>query len=169
METVSEFVTTDSGVRQPVFPADVPRYDPTWFGERERYLLEKGWEKEPVQSGLPAYRDPTTSRLRGEYRLVGELPVKGDDLKKSIPVQQFHVPPANFSFTLEEAVEIQRRRDAAGCDGPTPLDRLGACEQRCNELERQVEQYKARIRSLLTAPQITLEGLKLGLRELIGA
>lgn len=165
----AEYATTASGARQPVCLPDAPKYDPAWFSERERYLLERGWEKEPTQSGLPTYRDPTTSRLKGEYKVVGELPVKGDDLKKSAPVQQFHVPPAAFSFTLEEAVEVQRRRDALGTAGPTPLDRLGACEQKCNELERQVEQFRARVRTLLTSPQITFEGLKLGLRELIGA
>ena len=159
---------TESGVKQVVCPPDIPKYAADWVSPREEYLISRGWEKEGESAGLPTYRDPRGSRLKGEYRKVGELPVKGDDLKKSIEVHQFHVPPATFSFTLEEAVEIQRRRDAHGGEGPSPLERLDTCEHRCNDLARELEHTRVRIKILLTTNGITFEGLKLGLRELIG-
>jgi len=162
------FITTVTGARQMVFPPDVPQYNPTWLSQHEQYLLGEGWEKEGERTGLPTYRDPKGSRLNGELRTVVELPNKGDDLHKTITVQQFHLPPATYSFTLEEAVDIQRRRDAHGDDGPTPLERLSATERRCNELERELVQTKARIKALLLTHQLTHEGLKLGLRELLG-
>ena len=94
--------------------------------------------------------------------------MKGDDLNKTMEVRQFFVPPATFSFTLEEAVDIQRRRDAHGGEGPSPLERLDTCENRCNDLARELEQTKARIKLLLTTQHLTFDGLKLGLKELIG-
>ena len=162
-------ITTPSGVKQVLCPPEVPAYNPQWLNEREQYLYSRGWEKEAAQSGLPTFRDPKGSRLGGEVREVNQIPVRGDDLRKTEPVRQMHLPPATYSFTLEEAMEIQRRRDAHGDNGPTPLERLGTCEQRCNLLERELDQTRARIRTLLTAHPISLEGLKLGLRELIGA
>ena len=152
-----------------VVPPDVPAYNPAWLSEREEYLSSRGWEKEGDRTGLPTFRDPKGSLLKGELRHVADLPNNGYDLNKTIPVHQYHVPPAVYSFTLEEAIDIQRRRDAQGDDGPSTLERLGVCEQRCNALEREVEQTKARIKALLTSHHITHEGLRLGLRELIGA
>lgn len=163
-----EYVTAETGAKQVLCPANVPGYDLKWFSEREAWLLSKGWEKEPAASGLGTYRDPKGSRLRGELRDVKELPVKGDDLRKTETLRQFHVPPLSYSFTLEEALDIQHRRDAFGNDGPSLQDRLGSCEQRCNKLEDELEQFKARVKALLTTHQLSYEGLRLGLRELIG-
>lgn len=167
-EAGQQFVTTATGVKQTLCPPNAPQYDPTWFDERERYLLTRGWEREEVNAGLPTYRDPKGSRLRGEMRHVADLPNKGDDLHKTKPVYQFHVPATTYSYTLEEALDMQRRRDVTGGDGPTPLERLGACEDRCNDLEEKLERIRARLNMLLKAHPISLEGLKLGLRELIG-
>ena len=163
-----ERLVADLRARQQTCPPDAPRYDPEWFTARERYLLEHGWEKELAETGIPTYRDPKVSCLQGEYKLVAELPNKGDDLHPTIPVRQFHVPSASYSFTIEEALDIQRRRDATGTGGPSPLDRLGIVEQRCNDAERQLAQLKGRIKGLLTSHQLTFEGMKLGLKELIG-
>lgn len=146
----------------------MPQYNPEWFDERERYLLSRGWEKEGA-SGLPVYRDPKGSKLQGEMRIVGMLPIKGDDLRKEEPLRQMHVPSATYSFTLEEALDMQRRRDALGDQVSSPLERLGVCEQKCNELAMALEKYKARVKAILHTQQITFEGMKLALRELIGA
>lgn len=164
----TSFVVTATGAKQVLIPPDIPRYEPSWFSERERYLLEKGWEKDSAPTVLPSYRDPKGSQLKGELRKVKDLPNKGDDLNPTTPLFQFHVPPNSYSYTLEEALDIQRRRDAAGDDGPSPLDRLATCEQRCNDLQRELEAVKGRIKILLTSSHLTFEGLKLGLRELIG-
>lgn len=160
-------IVTPAGFKQTVCSPSLPQYDQGWFSERERYLLEQGWEKDTA-AGMPTYRDPKGSQLKGEMRVVGELPVKGDDLKKTEPLRQFHVPPATYNFTLEEALDIQMRRDAQGDSGPSLQDRLGECEQRCNKVERELLQFRARVRGLLTTPQLSFEGMKLGLRELIG-
>lgn len=160
-------ITTASGHSQIVCPPDVPQYDQEWINPREQYLFAKGWERDPASGNLTTYRDPKGSMAKGEYREVATLPVKGDDTTKTMVIQQYHVPPACYSFTLEEALDIQRRRDAAGESGETPLDRLATCETRCNELARQLEQFKARVALLLTTPQMTHEGLKLGLRQLL--
>lgn len=155
--------------RQTVVPANVPKYDPKWFSEREGWLLSKGWERDPASAGIPTYRDPKGSKLKGEYRIVKDLPVKGDDLRKSEPLKQFHVPPLSYSYTLDEALYIQQAREVDGEVLPSIQDRLSAAEQRCNELELDLERFKGRVRTLLTTHQLTHEGLRLGLRELIGA
>ena len=168
-QAAASFITTVTGAKQPICPPDVPEYNPSWLNEREQYLVSRGWEKEGLPSGMPSYRDPNGSRFRGEMRDAAELPVKGDDLKKTEIVRQMVVPPAGYNFTLEEALDIQRRRDAVGNPGASTLDRLGSCEQKCNVLEQQLEQTRARIRMLLSSTHLTFEGLKLGLRELVGA
>lgn len=155
--------------KQVVCPANVPAYNPEWLTERETYLLSRGWEKDPAAAAIPTYRDPKGSKLKGEKRFVKNLPVKGNDLKKEEALYQFHVPPMTYSFTLEEALDLQRRRDAFGETGESLQDRLGACEQRCNELEGELARVKGRVRALLTTHELTHEGLRLGLRELIGA
>lgn len=154
--------------KQTVCPPDVPQYNPEWIDQREKYLLGRGWERDHA-TGLPTYRDPKGSKLAGEMRVVGMLPVKGDDLRKEEPLRQMHVSAHSYSFMLEEALDMQRRRDATGDDGPSPLDRLASCEDRCNELSRQLEQFKGRVQAILSTHHITFEGMKLGLRELIGA
>lgn len=162
------YVTAANGQPQQCFPPNVPTYNPIWLNQHEEYLASRGWEKDGDRVGLPTYRDPKGSKLQGELKVVAELPNKGDDLHPTITVRQMHLPPATYSFTLEEAVDIQRRRDAHGDNGPTPLERLDEVEKRCNDLQRDLEQTKARIKILLTTPQLTYEGMKLGLRELVG-
>lgn len=146
----------------------MPQYNPEWVDQREKYLLSRGWERDHA-TGLPTYRDPKGSKLQGEFRVVGTLPHIEDDVKTEKPLKQFHAPPASYSYTLEEALDMQRRRDSFGEDGVSTLDRLAICEDRCNELSRQLEQLKARVKAAVNTPQITLEGLKLAVRELIGA
>ena len=166
--TETTYVTTASGAKQMLCPPDLPSYDPGWLSEREKYLFSRGWEVERGLSSIPTFRDPKGSRLRGELRDVKTLPNKGDDLHPTITLRQFHVPPTTYTFTIEEALEIQRRRDRAGDSGPTPLERLDIVEQHYNTLERELGQCRARIKALLTSQHLTFEALKLGLRELVG-
>lgn len=163
------YITTETGAKQLLCPPNVPEYDQNWLSERERYLLDHGWERVgSANSGLPTFRDPKGSRLQGEVREVGTLPNKGDDLHPTIPIRQLHLPPAPYEFTLEEAVDVQRRRDRAGDQGPTPLERLDVLEKKNNDLSRDLDQFKARIQILLSTEHMTLEKMRLGLRELIG-
>lgn len=172
METTTEpkheYLTTPTGAKQVLCPPETPAYNPEWLSERERYLLENGWEKEPSIQGLPTYRDSKGSKLQGEIRKVKDLPNKGDDLNPTFPLFQFHVPPATYSFTLEEAVDMQRRRDATGDGGPTALQRLEATEQRCNRLEQELQDVKGRVKAIIHNRQISLDGVRLALRELVG-
>ena len=166
--TENTYVTTDTGAKQVLCPAEVPAYDLDWLRQCETYLVNHGWENDGNSpSGLPTFRDPKGSRLRGEFREVATLPNKGDDLHPTITVRQFHVPPAPYSFTIEEAVGMQRRRDKAGDSGVSSLERIDVLELRCNGLNRELEQLKAQIGTLLTSHQLTFEGLKLGLRAVI--
>lgn len=161
------FTITPTGAKQLLCPADVPKYDLSWLDEREQYLLSHGWEREGAGvSGLPTFRDPRGSRLNGEVLDVRELPNRGDDLHKTTTLRQLHLPPAPFSFTVEEAVAIQRLRDAVGSSGSSPLERISTLEGRCNALELELERTRGRIKMILAADQPTLEAVKLALREL---
>lgn len=171
MESVAEPPQTRAEqlqAKQVVCPADVPAVNPAWVDEREKYLFSRGWEKD-AGTGLPTYRDPKGTKLQGEVRVVGMLPHIEDDVKTEKPLRQMHVHPASYSFTLGEALDIQVRRDAAGDGGPSPLDRLGACEDRCNDLSRELETLKARVKAVITTPHITPQGMKLALEKLVGA
>lgn len=144
-------------------------YDAEWLNERTQYLLARGWERDTANtSGVPTFRDPKGSRLGGELRDAVELPNKGDDLNKTIKVQQLHLPPAPFTFTIEEAVSIQRRRDAVGDSGPSPLDRVAVLEKKNNDLQLELDRLKGRLRLLLAAQHQTPASLKLAIREALG-
>ena len=160
------YTTTPTGAKQLVCPPDIPKYNPPWVNEREQYLVSKGWERDGGSGGLPTVRDPKGSRLQGEMRDAVVLPNRGDDLHPTTLIRQLHVPPAVYSFTLEEALAVQTRRDEVGEVGPTPLERLDVLERAYNDLSRQLDQFKARVKGLL-ATDISHEKLKLGLRELV--
>ena len=66
----------------------IPDYAALYFS-----LLEQ-WGREIGATHLlhGTYRDPKGSHLKGEMRVVGEMPVKGDDLRKTPPQRHFHVP-----------------------------------------------------------------------------
>lgn len=154
--------------KQFVCGPDAPRYSSEWVDRQEKYLFGRGWERD-YTTVLPTYRDPKGSKIQNEVKVVGMLPVRGDDLRKEEPLRQVHVYPMSYNFTLEDALDMQRRRDAAGDAGPSPLDRLHACEEKCGELARELERLKVRVRGVLATPQITFEGMRLALKELIGA
>lgn len=167
---MSESVFTDNpetGVKQLLCPADVPQFSPGWLSEREAYLISRGWEREGGGEGrFATFRDPKGSRANGELQHIRDLPKRGDDLHKTEPLRQLCIPPASYSFTVEEAVNIQRLRDAAGTGGPTPLERLDASEKRCVELEQRLDHVRGRISMILNANHPSLESVKMALREL---
>jgi hypothetical protein len=158
----NEFITTPSGHQQVVLPSLVSPYV---NAEQEAWLLGRGWERDPASGGIPAYRDPKGSKLKPELRPIKTLPTvdgKGETL------HQLVLPPGTFSFSLGEALEIQRRREETGDTGPSLLDRLGECEQRCNDLQDQLARLRGRVKAILAARQMAPEAVLVGLRELIG-
>jgi hypothetical protein len=145
-------------------PPDTPKYNQSWVSEREKYIFERGWEKQPSSTGgLATYKDPKGSRLNGEVKHIRDLPNKGDDLNPKKPVHQLILPPAFHSFTLEEAVEMQARRDQAGEGGLTPLERLEAVEIECNKAYDEVRRIKASVKGILINQSLTQQGIRMGL------
>lgn len=152
--------------RQKLCPPDTPKFNPPWVSERENYLFSNGWEKEPsITGGLATYKDPKGSRLNGEVKFVKNLPNKGDDLNPNKPLHQLHLPPAFNSFTLEEAVDIQARRDAAGEGGVTMQERVEALEKSNNDKSDEVRVLKGIIKSVIVKRDINADGLKMLLRK----
>lgn len=157
--------------KQYVIPPDLPKEDHEKISAEEKFLFSRGWEREVQSSGVPVYHDPKGSRLGGEYKDAAEIPNpnRADEINKFITIRQFVVPPATYSFTLWEAVDIQRRRDLNGDNDPTPLMRLAECEKQCSEQERELGRLRGRIDALVTTHQLSHVGLKAALRELIGS
>lgn len=156
--------------KQYVVPPDLPKVDYERLSQEERSLFEKGWEREVQSNGVPVYYDPKGSRLPGEYQDAVTIPNpnRADEVNRTIVIRQFVVPPATYSFTLWEALDIQRRRDLSGDDGPTPLTRLAECEKRCGETERELGRLRGKIDSILSGRNLSTEGIKAALRELVG-
>lgn len=154
--------------RQYIVPPDLPRVDYEKLSDEEKYLFSRGWEREVQSTGVPVYHDPKGSKSAGELKDAATIPNpnRADEINKTIVVRQFVVPPATYSFTIWEALDIQRRRDLNGDNGSTPLTRLAECEKQCNEMERELGRIRGRIKTIISGQNLSVEGIKTALREL---
>lgn len=78
--------------------------------EGEKYLLSKGWVKVSTNdvTGRSLWNDPNV-KTDSEMKTVALIPSKEG---KPQELRQLHVPPSQWDYGLEEAVFIQREREA---------------------------------------------------------
>ncbi|MDE2100672.1 MAG: hypothetical protein KGL39_25735 [Patescibacteria group bacterium] len=112
--------------------------DPVYQKVVREYLSGAGWE----EIATDHWRDPKAAgSVRGEKQTIRILTEK--DGKTDWPLQQLVVSVPNVAITTQEALSVQRMRDAANeRDGqPTPLERI-------DQLERQVDERDDLLRNI---------------------
>lgn len=80
-----------------------------WSNSCKAYLLRRGW-KEVCMGARVVWSDPMgVNRPKGKLTHEGTLPAQGGGSEN---LMQWHGPPCPWTYGLEQAVAIQKSRDA---------------------------------------------------------
>jgi hypothetical protein len=108
---MSDTATQDVPVLPKKKPAPPSASGAQWGVEAEAYLAAHGWRKDGVnKKGQPTFADPGYG---AEALPDREVQVPNPQGGPNLTIKQKVCPPIPWSYPVEEAVEIQRARDAA--------------------------------------------------------
>jgi hypothetical protein len=84
-----------------------------WLAQAEEYLSRTGWQKLGVnERGLAVWQDPQGAQdPRGQKQPTVKLPIVGGGEEQ---IYQCVLPPATWTYTTDDAMQVQRGRDRAG-------------------------------------------------------
>lgn len=117
----------------PPVPSLVAPVRDDWRNDVEMYLKSRGWLQAGIdERGLSLWSDPASKDQKSELRQAVTLPVAGGG--KEI-ISQWHGPPVTWCYRMDEAILIQRQREAAG---ETIQDRIARKELELEEMKAQL-------------------------------
>lgn len=145
-------------------PPTNPLPSRNWLEEAEFYLSSKGWERTGTnERGFSAWRDPAGSSRQAEPTIEINLPAVGGQGMETI--RQHVVGPLYWEYSIEEAITIQKQRDAFVKEYQSPLDRLASLERLYNSLIQDRKRLVASLQDALNNPKLSSEGFKSLVRQ----